>query len=195
MPYIGRYPIMTRLVFLPALLVMALILTGCAGLDNDVSRTRTPLENLGHTAAEAVLKDPHWPGNTRDRVLLVAPATMAGNFGSRADDRFNDALIRGLLSARDGPQVLSVNEDDPAHDDAPDNQWRLTSTLSAPLGAIALSDRLLYPYALTLMIKRADSDAVWWQHDIDGAFDERGLYLPSPPDEPLTGTDASSPSS
>lgn len=159
---------------LPVLL--ALVMTGCAGMDSDTARHRTPLESLGRVAATEVLKEPPWPGDPESRVLLVTPVQADADFGTRADARFNDALTRRLLSARHGPQILSVTEA-PAQPGTPDNQWRLSSRLEAPLGAITLSDRKLYPYTLTLTLKRGDSDDVWWQKEIDGALDEQGLPL------------------
>ncbi|WP_456268981.1 hypothetical protein M1D97_01530 [Kushneria sp. AK178] len=164
---------MTR--WLPAVLLM-LMLAGCAGMDRDPSRHRTPLENLGRTAAADVLKEAPWPDEAGNRVILVIPVQADADFGRRADARFNDALTRHLLSARDGPQVLSVARA-PAQADAPANQWRLFSLLEAPLGTITLSDRQLYPYTLTLTLRRGDSDDIWWQREIDGAFDELGLPL------------------
>ncbi|REC93682.1 hypothetical protein [Kushneria indalinina] len=159
---------------LPVLLT--LVMAGCAGVENDLSRHRTPLENLGQTAATDVLKEPAWPDDPSNRVILVTPVQTDTDFGEQADARFNDALTRRLLSARHGPQVLSVTEA-PAQAGTPANQWRLSSMLEAPLGAITLSDRKLYPYTLTLTLRRGDSDDIWWQKEIDGAFDELGLPL------------------
>ncbi|GHC24612.1 hypothetical protein GCM10010082_16540 [Kushneria pakistanensis] len=157
-------------------MLLTLLMVGCAGMDSDTSRHRTPLENLGETAALEVLDEPPWQGATGSRVILVTPVQADVDFGEQADARFNDALTRRLLSARQGPQILSV-ADAPAQADAPSNQWRLFSTLQAPLGAITLSDRKLYPYTLTLTLKRGSSDDIWWQQEIDGALDERGLPL------------------
>ncbi len=160
------------------LVLLTLLMAGCAGMNNEASRHRTPLESLGETAAIEVLKEPPWQGTTASRVILVTPVQADADFGAQADARFNDALTRRLLSARHGPQVLSV-ADAPAQADATANQWRLFSRLQAPLGAITLSDRKLYPYTLTLTLRRGDSDDIWWQQEIDGALDERGLPLPA----------------
>ena len=156
--------------------LLTLLMAGCAGMDSDDSRHRTPLENLGQTAAVDVLKAPPWTDDTRNRVILVTPVEADAVFGKQADARFDDALTRRLLSARHGPQVLTVTEA-PAQPDAPDNQWRLSSRLQAPLGAITLSDRKLYPYSLILTLRRSDSDDIWWQKTIDGALDALGLPL------------------
>ncbi|WP_299260799.1 hypothetical protein [uncultured Kushneria sp.] len=156
--------------------LLTLLMAGCAGMDNDGSRHRTPLENLGQTAAVDVLKAPPWPDNASNRVILVTPVQVDADFGEQAGARFNDALTRRLLSARHGPQVLSVSEA-PAQSDVPANQWRLSSRLQAPLGAITLSDRKLYPYTLTLTLRHGDSDDIWWQKEIDGALDALGLPL------------------
>lgn len=156
--------------------LLTLLMAGCAGMDSDTARHRTPLENLGQTAAVDVLKAPPWPEGTDSRVILVTPVQTDADFGAQADARFNDALTRRLLSARQAPQVLSVSEA-PAQSDAPANQWRLSSRLQAPLGAITLSDRKLYPYTLTLTLRRGDSDDIWWQKEIDGALDALGLPL------------------
>ncbi|WP_457808963.1 hypothetical protein [Kushneria sp. EE4] len=158
------------------IVLLSLVMAGCAGQDGDPSRHRTPLENLGQAAATEVLREPPWQDDPQSRVLLVTPVQADADFGEQADARFNDALTRRLLSARHGPQVLSVTEA-PARSDAPANQWRLSSHLRAPLGAITLSDRRLYPYALTVTLQRGDSDDIWWQKEIDGAFDELGLPL------------------
>ncbi|WP_148663925.1 hypothetical protein [Kushneria konosiri] len=158
------------------MVLLALLMTGCAGMDNDLSRHRTPLENLGQTAAVDVLKAPPWPDSTSHRVILVTPVEADADFGACADARFDDALIRRLLSARDGPQVLSVAQAS-AQPETPDNQWRLSSDLQSPLGAIVLSDRKLYPYRLTLTLRRGNSNDIWWQKEIDGALDSLGLPL------------------
>lgn len=162
-----------------AALAIPLLLAGCAGMDPSDARSRAPLADLGYSAAEAVLEAPDWPGPGTDRVIRVAPVEMEADFGPAAAERYSDALIRGLLSAPDGPQVLPTPtaRKTPANGarTLPRNHWRLTSRLNAPLGPITLSDRRLYPYTLTLGLYRAGGATPWWQTRLEGALDGRGL--------------------
>lgn len=177
----------------------ALLLAGCAGMDSaDDARSRAPLAHLGYSAAETLLEAPAWPGPATDRVIRIAPARMDAAFGPDAAERYGDALIRGILGAPDGPQVLPAAQTDveapsqpelALQEDASDevapeeadtralsgHHWRLESRLDAPLGPISLSDRLIYPYTLNLALYRAGGETPWWQTQLEGALDGRGL--------------------
>lgn len=154
------------------LLLLALLLAGCAAAPERPETLRQALFNLGERAAIRVTEAPALPRPPGDQVLLLAAPEVNGELGI-GQERFRESLTRALLAVGDGPQVLDWT--DSMGEGGGDNQWRLESRLMADGPRLRLSDRELLPYRLTLILRRPDGESVMWEESLQGALDATAL--------------------
>lgn len=154
------------------LLLVPVLLAGCAAAPDRPETLRQALFNLGERAAERVMEAPALPRPPADQVLLLAAPEVNGELGI-GRERFLESLTRALLAVSDGPQVLDWS--DSMGDGGGDNQWRLESRLMADGPRLRLSDRELLPYRLTLELRRPGEEAAHWESSLQGALDATAL--------------------
>ncbi len=155
-----------------AIMLLAALLSGCAGMSGSSDSQRPPLERLGARAARAVIEG---AGSEQPMTLQMAPLEADAAFGADAARRLDNALTRALLALPNGPQLIPafVGPDDLAQ--LPADQWLLTSTLRAPSQALQLTDRQLQPYRLLLSLYRGGSATPFWQRTLEGVLEHRDL--------------------
>ncbi|MBB3184464.1 hypothetical protein FHR95_002037 [Halomonas fontilapidosi] len=149
-----------------------LLLAGCAAAPEQPTTLRQALFGLAERAAEKLMASPPMPSPAVDQVLLLARPEVDHALGL-SDERVLESLTRALLAVSDGPQVLEWR--DAMAEGGNDNQWRLESRLAANGPRLALSDRELLPYRLSLELRRTGSDAPDWRGEISGALDATAL--------------------
>ena len=154
------------------LLLLALLLTGCAGSPEQPTTVRQALFGLSERAAERVTATPPLPSPAVDQVLLLAIPEVDARLGIAAE-RLLESLTRALLAVSGGPQVLEWREAMAEGGHA--NQWRLETRLVADGPRLRLSDRELLPYRLSLELSRSGRDEPAWRTDISGALDATAL--------------------
>ncbi len=156
----------------PLLLLVPLLLAGCAAAPDRPETLRQALFNLGERAASRVTEAPALPHPPADQVLLLVTPEVNGELGI-GQERFRESLTRALLAVGDGPQVLDWT--DSMGEGGSTNQWRLESRLMADGPRLRLSDRELLPYRLTLILRRPDGESVMWEESLQGALDATAL--------------------
>lgn len=159
--------------------LLIVILSGCSlwHTESEEVRQRDAVQRLGVDAITQLF-DPvaQLQLSSDDMVLVarpdIAPTTAKLPADAQVDGpRLRNALVRAILQLKDMPQVVGW---------APRNEevelasplWRLDSQFSA-YAPLALSDRLLFPYSLTLILQRPGQS----EHTVrlSGAFDSQAL--------------------
>lgn len=158
------------------LCVLAVGLAGCSHVPTEEVRQRDAVQRLGVDAAGIVLNLMQ-PFQATETMVLVARAHVTTIDATLPNDvrvsgqRLQDALVRGILQHPSAPQVVGwaphARNAELAH-----SLWRLDSAF-VPSSPIALSDRKLYPYQLTLQVQ--DANGTTKTVDMSGAFDSRAL--------------------
>ncbi|TFH85343.1 hypothetical protein EQG41_17755 [Billgrantia azerbaijanica] len=153
------------------LLALLLALAGCAAPVEHREPIRQALLGLSDRAARQLLavRELQPP---EQQVLLLARPDVDATLGL-ATERVRESLTRALLGVSGGPQVLDWQPD--MAGDADPHQWRVACRLEATAPRLALSDRELLPYRLTLSLHRPDNGAPLWQTTLEGAFDATAL--------------------
>ncbi|WP_163559238.1 hypothetical protein [Halomonas sp. NO4] len=147
------------------------VLAGCAAPAEHAAPLRQALLGLGDRAAEQVREvDALQP--FEQQVLLLAAPEVDAALGLGAE-RVRESLTRALLAVSPGPQVIDWRSG--MDGEAGPHQWRLASRLEATGPRLALSDRELLPYRLTLTLQRPGGGEAVWQTRLEGAFDATAL--------------------
>ncbi|WP_458525235.1 hypothetical protein [Onishia taeanensis] len=161
-----------------AILLTLGLLAGCASAPEAPPSLRQALLGLSERAAELVLTQPAWSGAgssaRQDIVLLLGEAEVDARLGITSK-RFGESLSRALLAAPEGPQVLDWQPSMASREADNANLWLLESRLEPDGPVLALSDRDLLPYRLTLALRHPGDDEVRWQRVVSGAFDTTAL--------------------
>jgi len=153
------------------LLPVLLALTGCATPGDHREPIRQALLGLSDQVARQVL-DVRELQPLERQVLLLAHPDVDTSLGLTTE-RLRESLTRALLGVSGGPQVLDWQPD--MAGDADPHQWRVESRLEATAPRLALSDRELLLYRLTLSLHRPDNGTPLWETIIEGAFDATAL--------------------
>ncbi|GAB2789289.1 hypothetical protein GCM10027040_14410 [Halomonas shantousis] len=157
---------------LPMLLIV-LWLAGCAGAPQHPQNPRQAVYGLSQRTAEELLAHPPWNRASQEIVLLVVPPEVDDSL-EITPQRFHESLTRALLAQAGGPQVLDWSPD-MERGTTPDNQWLVVSRLQATDPALRLSDRVLRPYRLELVLRRLGESSPAWQQQLTGALDVSAL--------------------
>ena len=155
---------------LPGLLAL-LVFAGCAAPGEHAAPLRQALLGLGERAAEQVREVAALQPLERQVLLLSAPEVDAAL--SLETERVRESLTRALLALIPGPQILDWRPG--VAGEVGGHQWRLASRLEATAPPLALSDRELLPYRLTLTLLRPGDGEAVWQTRLEGAFDATAL--------------------
>ena len=160
-------------------LLLGGLTSGCAlwHTDPEQVRQRDAVQRLGvDSVARLFNKTTLPPLSSNDTVLVarpeIAPASVRLPAEAQVDGpRLRNALVRALLQLDDMPQAVGwAPQREEAELAAP--LWRLDSQFSA-YPAILLSDRQLFPYRLTLTLRRPDQTPRTMT--LSGAFDSQAL--------------------
>ena len=170
-------------ILLGALLVMLpVILGGCAGLAPGPPDAREALQGLADNAAHGLLEAPPWaPADPAAVTILLQPAEVDATLPI-TPDALNEALARGLLSQENSPHVLDWMPASMSRSSS--EQWLLQARLSAEAPPLRLSDRVLQPYRLQFDLSRPGDERSHWQWQASGAVDLDALPATEPTPAP-----------
>lgn len=160
--------------------LLTIILAGCSlwhRTESEEVRQRDAVQRLGVDAISQLFDPAGQLSLSSDDMVLVARPDIAPTMVKLPADaqvdgpRLRNALVRAILQLKDMPQVIGWAPHNEEVEMAPP-LWRLDSQFSAS-APLALSDRLLFPYSLTLTLQHSDQS----KHTVtlSGAFDSQAL--------------------